>query len=516
MTSLSTGVLLLILALCLLVLFLVIFCFILVVRARKTAQKAKEAKEDTKEQSAAEQATEKLPSTFVQAITNLKERVTGPEYRYKVPWYVMLGPEGSGKTTLLTQSRLNALLEEDGQSFPGDTPVGWKFYGDGMVLDTAGEWTFPGNGKSSSYWKRLLRLLNQYRPERPLEGVIVTLAVTDLIGPTALDGTALSRRASILQERLQEAQEILGFRLPLYFLLTKCDHLPGFAEFARELPNERLSEIFGWSNPHTLDSLFDENWISDAFQGMRRTVEELQDQIYVQNGYSSGRQNMFILPDYLAALAKPINIFLSRVLKKADLEGAYALRGVYLTGEAGAQANVATSSKQQLLPPNHYPELSILPSMLNTWQEGNAEKVAFVHDLFVVKIFPECNLAQPVKKFFSARNKTGVLLRTTSIVTFFVLFIGTILAYTRLRQNATTLSPILKQIAADLQPKAEETYHYDPTEDFLIRLAGFKASGFRFLFLPSSWTGPLDKQIRVALVPAFRLLVLEHFRDGLA
>src|SRR6266568_5089376 len=99
MTSLSASVLLLIAGLVLLLILLIVLSVVLLVHARKAAKKAKDANVDVKQESAAAQATEKLPSTFVQAITNLKERVTGPEYRYKVPWYVMLGAEGSGKTT---------------------------------------------------------------------------------------------------------------------------------------------------------------------------------------------------------------------------------------------------------------------------------------------------------------------------------------------------------------------------------------------------------------------------------
>jgi type VI secretion system protein ImpL len=508
----------LILSILLFLLILLAICTaVLMIRARRAAKK--EDEDESAQQAAEDKAEQKMPSIFVRAMSTLRERVSGPEYRYQVPWYVMLGAAGSGKTSLLANSQLSALLEEDGQSFPGETPVGWKFYGEGMVLDPGGEWTFPEHGKPSPYWKRLLRLLNQYRPERPLEGVVITLSVTDLLGPTALDASSLSRRAIALHERLQEARNILGFRLPVYFVLTKCDQIPGFAEFARELDAERLSEIFGWSSPYSLDALFEERWVEEAFEEIRQTVEELQDQIFLRSGHSEGRQNMFILPDYLRVMAKPLAPFLARALKSSSGEGAYALRGIYMVGEyqkRSAEAPAPSAPREQLLPANHYPELSILPSLLNNWRQENSNQVAFVHDLFVKKIFPEGNLAQPVSKLFYARNKFGIALQVGTVITFFVLLIGTIVGFYRLRQNASALTPILAQIASDLQPTVDGSSRYNSTEDFLIRLASFQATGFRFVFLPSSWTGHLDKQIRSALVPTFRILVLEHFYDGLA
>jgi type VI secretion system protein ImpL len=516
MTAPRYDVLVLSVLLVLLILLAICTAF-LMIRARRAAKK--EEQEDSAQKAAESKAEQKLPSIFVRAMSALRERVSGPEYRYEVPWYVMLGAAGSGKTSLLTSSELSVLLEEDGQSFPGETPVGWKFYGEGMVLDPGGEWTFPEHGKSSPYWKRLLRLLNQYRPERPLEGIVITLAVTDLFGPTALDGSSLSKRAIALNERLQEARNILGFRLPVYFVLTKCDQVPGFVEFVKELGTGRLCEIFGWSSPYSLDALFEERWVEEAFENIRQTVEELQDKIFLRNGYSEGRQNMFILPDYLRVMARPLAPFLMRALKSSGGEGSFALRGIYVVGEhqqRSAEAPAPPASREQLLPSNHYPELSMLPSLLNTWHRENSNQVAFVHDLFVKKIFPEGNLAQPVGKLFYARNRFGVALQVTTIVTFFVLLIGTIVGFYRLRQNAAALTPILGKIATDLQPSADGGSRYSSTEDFLIHLASFQATGFRFLFLPSSWTGHLDKQIRSALVPTFRILVLEHFHDGLA
>lgn len=522
MIALRSGILYLLLLILLLLIVFAVCAVVLLVRARRAAKKNQSEESVKKEAEAASGAEQKLPSTFVRALSALRERVAGPEYRYEVPWYVMLGAEGSGKTTLLTKSELNVLLEEDGQSFPGETPVGWKFYGDGMVLDTGGEWTLPSNGKASPYWKRLMRLLNQYRPERPLEGIIVTLSATDLFGSAALDSNALTRRAIAIQERLQEAQSILGFRLPVYFLLTKCDQIPGFAAFAREFGTERLSEIFGWSSPYSLDALFEEQWIDEAFQNIRRTVEELQDQIYLRGGFSEGRQNMFILPDYLRVLPRPLTPFFARIFRRSGADGSYTLRGIYLVGESQNSRQdpealpLPSPPQAEVLPANHFPELSILPSLLDNLRQENSGQVAFVYDLFVKKIFPECNLAQPLRRFFYARNRFGVTLQIATVCIFFVVLIGTVLGTYRLRQNAAALSPILGQIAVDLEPAADGSTRYSSTEDFLIRLAGFQATGFRFIFIPSSWTGHLDRQIRSALIPTFRILVLEHFHDALA
>ena len=46
-------------------------------------------------------------------------------------------------------------------------------------------------------------------------------------------------------------------------------------------------------------------------------------------------------------------------------------------------------------------------------------------------------------------------------------------------------------------------------------MAGFKTEGFRSVFIPASWFNDVNTSIRLAMIPAFRVLILERFHQGL-
>ena len=532
------------------ILLLLAVLWIVTAQQREAAAKKKEEKNASTAQKQEEQTATGLAPSFLQAMSQLRFRVSGRDYRYRVPWYLMLGPAESGKTTLLTESHLRQLLEEDGRGFAGEHSIGWKFYGDGIVLDTAGAWSMSGDGRESSNWKRLLRLLNRHRPQRPLDGLIVTLACGDLTGSEALDQVALLRSASLLHDRLTQAQQILGFRLPVYFVVTKCDQVAGFRSFCRELPEERLRDIFGWSSPYNLDTAFDAGWVDEAFLEVRSAIEQTQNEIFAERDYTADRQKMFLFPGEMESLHAPLRMFLGRALRSTAYRESFYFRGIYFTGDSQAEGAAQTAEadatpqsagqgaaqgtgqaaappRAEVLPPPvmahawNTPETSILPPMFAEWS-GSRERIAFVYDLFVKKIFPERGIAHPISSHFFVRNRTTIALQATTVVMVLLLTIGTTLNYLRLRTAKHNVEPLLARIVHDLNTSSvdaageiQSASNPEDAGDLLYAMARFRTESFRSLFLPASWVSPMDASIRAAMVPAFRVLVLESFNNGL-
>src|SRR4030095_7770531 len=77
-------------------------------------------------------------------------------------------------------------------------------------------------------WLGFLDLLKRFRPRQPLNGVIVTLSVSDLVHWTDEEP---ERPAPHVRERVRELAHRLGVRLPIYLMVTKTDLLAGFNEF---------------------------------------------------------------------------------------------------------------------------------------------------------------------------------------------------------------------------------------------------------------------------------------------
>ena len=510
------------------ILLLLAVAWIITSQNKQAAGKKKDDGEAAKKEDAKKdgQTSTGLAPAFLSAMSQLRHRVSGRDYRYRVPWYLMMGPPDSGKTTLLTDSHLRFLLEEDGRGFAGDQSIGWKFYGDGIVLDTAGAWSMGAGAHDAANWKRLLRLLNRHRPQRPLDGIIITIASTDLVGPDALEQVPMLRSAALLHDRLRQVQQILGFRLPVYFVVTKCDHIAGFRNFSQELPPERLRDMFGWSSPYNLDTAFDPSWVDEAFVEVRSTIEQTQNEIFAQRDYTEARQEMFLFPGELQSLYAPLKGFLSRAMRSTAYRESFYFRGIYFTGEFQEQAQ-PTQSGVDILPPQPValswgaPETSIIPPIFEAWN-GPEERIAFVYDLFVKKIFVERGIAHPISNYFYTRNRTTIALQVATAMMVVVLALGTTLNYMRLQSAKSKVTPLLGMIVHDLNTSTVNASGQivstsDPTDagDLLQAMASLRTQSFRSVFLPASWLSPIDGSIRSAMVPAFRVLVLESFNNGL-
>ena len=70
-------------------------------------------------------------------------------------------------------------------------------------------------------------LAGRARPRRPINGVLLTVSVQDLL---ALPPDQRKEQAARLRGRMQELQQRLGVKVPVYVLVTKCDLLAGFNE----------------------------------------------------------------------------------------------------------------------------------------------------------------------------------------------------------------------------------------------------------------------------------------------
>ncbi len=511
------------------ILLLLAVVWIVSTQHKESSKKKAAEKEDKADATPAEhagQASAGLAPAFMNAMGQLRHRVSGPDYRYRVPWYLMIGPSESGKTTLLTDSHLRLLLEEDGRGFAGDQSIGWKFYGDGIVLDTAGAWSMGSTGHESANWKRLLRLLNRHRPRRPLDGIGIAVSCADMIGPAAMDQVALLRSAALLHDRLRQVQQILGFRLPVYFVITKCDYVPGFRSFSQELPPERLRDIFGWSSPYNLDTAFDPSWVDEAFVEIRSTIEQTQNEIFAQRAYTDARQEMFLFPGELQSLYAPLRAFLSRAFRSSAYRESLYFRGIYFTGEFTEDTpaqTVPTASYPAQQPALSWgaPETSIIQPIFESWN-GPEVRIGYVYDLFVKKIFVERGIAHPIASFFYTRNRTTIALQVVAVLTAIVLLVGTVWSYNRLEQAKGNVVPLLQHIVRDLGTTSVDASGQmqtasDPADagDLLQAMANLNSSRFNSFFMPASWTNPMDSSIRSAMVPAFRVLVLESFNHGL-
>ena len=168
---------------------------------------------------------------------------------YDLPWYILIGVPGSGKSTALLNSGLDFPLRdrmgvESVRGVGGTRNCDWWFTNRAVVIDTAGRYTAQESAdrRDARGWESFLGLLRRYRPRQPINGVILSVSVADLLEQTPTE-RALHARA--LKQRVQELKNRLGVVFPVYMVLTKTDLLEGFTETFGMLTESEREEVLG-------------------------------------------------------------------------------------------------------------------------------------------------------------------------------------------------------------------------------------------------------------------------------
>jgi len=286
---------------------------------------------------------ETLRAGFAQALAALKEaRFAGPDGGSRsvqeLPWYVLIGAPGSGKTTALVNSGLGFPLRSPAAA-PAPVPgIGgtrncdWWFTDQAVLLDTAGRYTTQESSARADAleWQAFLGLLREHRPLLPLNGVLVTVSVSDLM---LWDAAERQRYAGHVRMRLAELYAGLGLQVPVYALVTKSDLLAGFSEFFGELDAAARGQVWGV----TFEAGFDPSVVGIA-KRFEEELRSLERRLYAEMVARLGeepdaarRAAIYRFPQQLHALIPLLAEFLGMAFTTQQDHKPPMLRGVYLT-----------------------------------------------------------------------------------------------------------------------------------------------------------------------------------------
>src|SRR5439155_4412258 len=204
-------------------------------------------------------------------------------YLYDLPWYVFIGAPGAGKTTALLNSGLrfplaDRLGREAVRGVGGTRNCDWWFTDEAVFLDTAGRYTTQQSDRDvdTAAWKGFLALLKKSRPRRPVNGVLVTISVADLLQQSPAEA---DEHARALRARIQELYQDLGLRIPIYVLVTKADLLAGFSEFFAALGRDERGQVWGFSLPFDQSKAGPPPFSAELELLERRLYERLEDRL---------------------------------------------------------------------------------------------------------------------------------------------------------------------------------------------------------------------------------------------
>jgi type VI secretion system protein ImpL len=256
---------------------------------------------------------------------------------YELPWYVFVGAPGSGKTTALLNAGLNfPLAEKLGQAsirgVGGTRNCEWWFTDEAVLIDTAGRYATQDSDKTTdaAAWTTFLDLLRRARPRRPVNGVLLTVSVQDLL---AVPPDERKEHAARLRARLQELQSRLGVRVPVYVLVTKADLIAGFNETFGAIGKEARDQVFGFTFAHDprpgadLMAEFPGEYAALAKRLRERLIERME-----AEPDALKRAAIFAFPQQFEGLKGLLGGFVEQVFGgSGQIDERALLRGVYFT-----------------------------------------------------------------------------------------------------------------------------------------------------------------------------------------
>lgn len=274
-----------------------------------------------------------MSSEFNKAVGALKTSKLGKEALYALPWYVIIGPPGVGKSTALRNSGLQfPYLSKQGggavKGIGGTRNCDWWMTNQAVIVDTAGRYTTEDTDRDE--WLAFLDLLKDTRPKRPINGILLAVAVSDLALASADEINTMSVK---IRARIDEVTKHLEMSVPVYVLFTKCDLLPGFVEMYSEMGKSERKQIWGFTLPVTgayagVDPV---GTFCDQFDRLADRTEQRSLRRMGEERRIDSRGKIYEFPQHFEVLRENLASFIGLVFTANVYAETPMLRGCYFT-----------------------------------------------------------------------------------------------------------------------------------------------------------------------------------------
>ena len=262
----------------------------------------------------------------------------GGQYLYQLPWYIFAGSPGSGKTTALVNSGLQfPLAEQFGKAairgVGGTRNCDWWFTNEAVLIDTAGRYTTQDSNQvaDKAEWDGFLKMLRHFRPQQPINGVLLTVSVAELLSQTVAERLM---HVSLLKQRLEDLRDALGILFPVYVLVTKVDLLAGFTDYFESLSRDERAQVWGFTFPfvpETVASFDFATTFRNEFGLLTRRLDAALPELMLNKRELQARALTYAFPQQFAGLEELLEQFLAPLFTPSKFRDPPLMRGVYFT-----------------------------------------------------------------------------------------------------------------------------------------------------------------------------------------
>ena len=336
----------------------------------------------------------------------LKSNLPGRKGIYRLPWYLVIGLEDAGKTSLIQRSGQTYTLTDVTRNNRGDRNAfgfDWWIGDDGVLIDPDGELLSQSQGEGAGaeiqqrLWNHFIAWLERNRPQRPLNGVVLTI---DLARLSVADPDQRRDRAILLRTRMRELMEQIGSRLPVYVTFTKMDLLYGFGPLVRTLSKQEKDRALGFT--FSLENQMDsDDWLSQFVDRYTALVKRLTDRlpdVLANTRDAEERAAAYSFTRQLAGLKPVLEQFLTDLLSADVFSTPAMVRGTFFTSVL--QEGVPEDAFVSAAAANYQIAEPIQPA-----QRSGQSANLFTRELFPKIIYPEAGLAGDNRRVIQSRQR---------------------------------------------------------------------------------------------------------------
>lgn len=331
---------------------------------------------------------DELRGRLSQAIKTIKTsklgHLSGSRALYELPWYMIIGNPAAGKSSAVLHSGLQFPFADKGgaviQGVGGTRNCDWFFTTEGILLDTAGRYSVHEEDRSE--WFGFLDLLKRHRPKAPINGIVVTVSIPELMNSRPDVTINLAKN---LRQRVQELTERLEIFAPVYVMFTKADLITGFTRFFGGSEKVERDRVWGATLPYDPQEKSDPLADFDArFDELYSGLKELSVAQVSMQRCGKGSPEVLAFPLEFAAIKPAIRAFLSTLFEVNPFQYRPVLRGFYFTSalQEGAVQSISTERIAK--------RFGLQLQSLDTADQGvQSQNGFFLRDLFSKVIFAD-------------------------------------------------------------------------------------------------------------------------------
>ncbi len=469
--------------------------------------------------------------SFLKALEFLQQSIGTTNYKYRLPWFLLLGTEQSGKTSMLEGAELHLPVGQPDFGIAHPRPdCQWWFLNRGVIIDPRGKFLIEsrGTGSDDKSWRTLLILLARYRSARPLNGIILTIPANEIYGRNQLPLDEINSRAQHMAQKLLSAQNSLGLRLPVYVIITKSDVISGFQSFCSEIPASNRHNMLGWSSNYSLSTAYTPSWIDEAFSFLQDKMYKLRLEIFAEGRIDEGKDGVFVFPGELLSIKDNLSVYLNRLFKSDAYNESLILRGIYFCGDSGMMplTVVDDGNGDSEIPADAENFVKVTKFGVSLFGEDGSlseppisktRKTFFLNDLISEKIFREGGIAHPIKRRLMTANRGLNIAKIGTAI--FMIFgsYGLFNAYDNFIRNRNYVVPVLGKMTVLLQqiqglklneaPSSAEAFDTHARQ-LMEMMEQLQQTSFFSLFVPASWFSSLHQDLHQTLKISYQHVIL--------